>query len=245
MNVYRGYNFKNFYSSDSENTFLENSKKMSASNVDWDYFNKTINYKFNSYGYRTDEWSDINWQESIVIFGCSHVLGEGLAEEDTITGQLSRLLNKPVINLGVSGTGISFNSYNSLLLYKNLPKPYAVVQLWSSISRIELYTPEKMLLCLPATIGDKHDHMHMYRDAFYKEWSRFPENYHTHLWFNAQFSKSLWENITKYYECTLFFETENLLKCKFFEIVDRSRDLLHPGIKTTKILAENIAENIS
>ncbi len=244
MNVYRGYNNELFYSSDSKELFLENSKKIANSDPSWPYFNKQIKYNFNDYGYRTKKWSDIDWTNSVVIFGCSCTLGEGLTEEDTISGQLSQLLNRPVVNLGVSGTGISFNSYNSLLLYKNLPTPYAVVQMWSSINRIELYTSERMLLCLPAVIGNNTGPMHMHRDAFYKEWSRFPENYHTHMWFTAQFSKSLWENTAKYYEFTLFEDTENLLKCKLLDIVDRSRDFLHPGINTAKMIAENIAENI-
>ena len=238
-----------FYSTDTEHRYLKNLNECIVKGVDWLYSpytrpTKIINYKFNSQGYRTKEWVNIPWAESVVIFGCSCVLGEGLAEKDTISAQLSKLLNRPVINLGVSGTGMLFSFYNSIMLCKNLPTPYAVVQLWSDCNRMEVYTEDTVRLHLPTRVGKYKTHDNKLHDAFYQSWAIFPENPNTHAWFVAQASRLLWESKTKYYELTLFAQTAELLGCPLLEVVDYGRDCGHSGIETARLLAENIATNI-
>ena len=225
-----------FYSMDTEELYIKNAREFRLRGKPWDYFNKTITYKFNSQGYRAAEWADTDWEDAVVVLGCSIVLGEGLAEEDTITAQLSKLLQRPVVNLGVSGTGISFNSYNGTMLYKNLPKPHAVVQLWSAPNRVELYTDNDILL---NTSSGKTN------NEFYRNWVLHPENPNTHMYMAAQASRFMWESKTRYYELSQFGETSDILNCTHIQTIDRARDLGHPGIETAKLVAENIAENIS
>jgi hypothetical protein len=221
---------------DTEHSYIKNSREFKLRGEHWDYFDKLITYKFNSQGYRAAEWTDIDWKESVVLFGCSNVLGEGLAEEDTITAQLSKLLQRPVVNLGVSGTGMSFSFYNSTMLYKNLPTPYAVVQLWSNCNRIELYTADKTKINTPITC---------YNTEFYRNWILNEENPNTHMYMIAQASRYMWESKTRYYELSLFDETADILNCTHIEYADHARDRGHPGIETAKLAAENIAANIS
>lgn len=226
----------NFFSMDTEARYIKNYREFILRGEHWDYFNKPITYKFNSQGYRTAEWDTIDWKESVVVFGCSHVVGEGLAEEDTITSQLSKLLNRPVINLGASGTSMSFSFYNSTMLYKNLPTPYAVVQQWSSCNRMELYTSDNTLLHMPQIdLNNK----------FYRNWMLHEENPHTHMYMTAHACRFMWESKTKYHELTLFDQTADILNCTHIPTVDLARDLEHPGIETAKLIAENIAANIS
>jgi hypothetical protein len=226
----------NFFSMDSKDRYIKNSKDFKLRGEHWDYFDKTITYKFNSQGYRASEWTDIDWKESVVVLGCSYVVGEGLAEEDTITAQLSKLLQRPVVNLGVSGTGMSFSFYNSVMLHKNLPTPYAVVQLWSNSNRIELYTSSNVLLYSPQIDSD---------NEFYRNWILNEENPNTHMYMMAQASRCMWESKSKYYELSMFVETANILNCTHIDHVDLARDLNHSGIETAKLIAENIAANIS
>lgn len=228
-----------FYSSDSEEKFLKKSKEFASS--DWIYSNKTIAYKFNKQGYRTWEWDHVNWSDSVVVLGCSNVLGEGLAEQDTITSQLSLLLNRPVVNLGVSGTGIAFSAYNSSMLCKNLPVPYAVVQLWSSVSRIELYTHNNIKIHSAAN----HGHTDSVSKNFYSSWISHPENFNTHMFFNAQMTKLLWQAKTRYYEASFFYDTANVLDCDYISVLDVARDGDHPGIETAKSTALQISKNLS
>ena len=226
----------NFYCMDNKDSYIKNSRDFRLRGEHWDYFDKTITYKFNSQGYRAPEWDTIDWKESVVVFGCSMVVGEGLAEEDTVTSQLSKLLGRPVVNLGVSGTGMSFSFYNSVMLYKNLPTPYAVVQQWSSCNRIELYKNDSILL---------HNPMYINNPDFYRNWINTVENPNTHMYMAAQASRCMWDSKTKYYELSLFGETANILNCTLIRYTDLARDLGHPGIKTAKLVAENIAANIS
>lgn len=234
----------NFYSMDTEESFLENSKKFKVENRDWIYFNKKINYKFNSQGYRTVEWYTINWQESVVIFGCSNVVGEGLAEEDTVSSQLSRLINRPVVNLGVSGTGMFFNFYNSVLLDKNLPTPYAVVQMWPESSRFELFNETGFIINTPHLFGKESSPHSKSKDKFYKNWISQPENVNTHAWLIAQASNAIWRNKTQYYELSLNLDTAALVNCDTARWLDTARDLGHPGIETVKQIAIQIAEKL-
>lgn len=235
----------NFYSMDTEESFLENSKKFKVENSDWIYFDKKINYKFNSQGYRTVEWYTINWQEAVVIFGCSNVLGEGLAEEDTVSAQLSRLIHRPVVNLGVSGTGMFFNFYNSVLLDKNLPTPYAVVQMWPESSRFELFNETGFMINTPYGFGKDSTLQGKLKDVFYKQWIAQPENANTHAWLIAQASAGLWRNKTQYYELSLNPDTASLVNCDIAHWVDTARDLGHPGIETIKQIATQIASNLN
>lgn len=230
----------NFYSMDSEEQFLENSKKFRSNEQSWIYFDKSIEYKFNSQGYRTSEWNDINWQESVVIFGCSNVVGEGLAEADTISGVLSRLLDRPVVNLGVSGTSIAFSSYNSAMLCNNLPTPYAIVQLWTALARMELYTADVVKIHTAA----QHGHIDTISTEFYRSWISYPENPNTHMFFNALLSKLLCKSKTRYYEASFFLETANMLQCDYITVDDYARDLTHPGINTAKTVATQIANSL-
>lgn len=235
----------NFYSYDSKDRFNRNSKDFISKNEPWIYLDKHIDYKFNNQGYRTLPWEDINWQESIVIFGCSIVLGEGLAEEDTISAQLSKLTNRPVINLGVSGTGILFNFYNSIMLHKNLPTPYAVVHVWPESTRIEVYSADTVLVHVPAAIGYDNSPEGKFKDTFFRSWIMFPENPNTHVWFSAQASRALWQNKTKYYEISMNAATSKILDCDFVEKIDFARDLGHPGITTAKNTATEIFNNLN
>jgi hypothetical protein len=225
----------NFCSMDSEERFIKNSRKFRSNGEDWEYFNKSITYKFNSQGYRAPEWTTINWAESVVIFGCSFVLGEGLAEEDTIASQLSKILQRPVVNLGVLASSMLFSLYNSTMLYNNMPKPYAVVQNWTDINRIELYT----------RVGVTNNMPSLNNSEFYKHWILHPENPNTYMYMAAQTSRCMWDSKTRYYELTQFPATVDILNCTFVPTVDLARDLSHPGIESAKLVAENIAENIN
>ena len=217
-----------------------NSNEFVNKGMPWVYANKQIEYKFNSQGYRSAEWDDINWQESVVVFGCSNVLGEGLAEADTIPCVLSKLLGRSVVNLGVSGTSIALSSYNSTMLCNNLPTPYAIVQIWTALARMELYTNDSIKLHTAA----QHGHTDTTSNEFYRSWVSYPENPSTHMFFNALSSKLMCKSKTKYYEASFFLETANMLQCDYITAVDYSRDCAHPGIKTAKLVAKQIADNL-
>lgn len=241
-----GYeNFDSYFLSKAdEEDFNTKSRAFKKSNTPWIYFEKKIHYKCNSQGYRTKEWADIDWANSIVLHGCSYAFGEGLAEEDTISTQLSNITGKYVVNLGIPGSGIGANVHNTIMLCKQLPTPYAVVQLWSHIIRTEIYMPDGVWFCHPGQfLKTNAEGIPSACYKYYKNWLRYDENPQTHNSFHVEASRLIWQPRTRYYELTMFYD--NMLDCDYIQIIDRARDLSHPGIKTAKLVAEHIAAHIS
>ena len=146
--------FLPYFLSDTEKTHYEKCKKDLG--IDWHYYDKEVTYILNNHNYRTKEWKEIDWKNSIVVFGCSHVFGEGLALDETLCYQLENLFDRPVINLGQSGTSNTFNWHNSLQFYNIFGIPYAVVQVWTAFERF-LYYEDDQVKRVGAWSGGKWD----------------------------------------------------------------------------------------
>lgn len=218
---------------DSEELYRKNLKTQPDN---WIYRNKKIEYRFNSRGYRTTEISDVNWTESVVVLGCSYVFGEGLSESDTITSQLEQMLKRPVVNLGARGASIDFCHFNSSILSNSYPVPYAVVILWPQLSRTTMFYDSNWI----GTVGP---------------WN-LPENRHLEYWFDNLYmqqmqaklyqisTQQIWKTKTRFCESSFFETTVDTLGCNKLEVLDRARDLVHPGIETAKAVAKYIALKI-
>lgn len=202
---------------------------------DWYYRDNKVNYTLNSCRYRTDEFASIDWNNSVVIFGCSNVFGTAIDDKHTISYQLSNLIKKPVINMGVASSSIQFSVFNSTILASRGAIPIAVVQLWTGYDRCMVFTDDNV----------KH----------YGSWNIKPNNY-MDLWnlqmnpnasalIYREISKQLWHDKTKYFEATLFGSTSDIFTgCHRFSMLDRGRDLLHPGYLTALSIAEHLAEHL-
>lgn len=218
-------NSLNFISNDTQDVYNDNLKTRSS---DWIYRSKNITYDLNSDGYRCVEFDHIDWKESIVIFGCSIVFGVGLAFEDTIGEQLSRIMNRPVINLGQPATSVSYAFYNSIILKERCKNPWAVIQLWSAFNRSLVVKNNSLEHIGPWNYknSDLHNDK-ISNDAF-------------HFSYITKASKFLWDD-TRYVSASFFQYDTNTEPLK---LIDHARDLCHPGIVTAKTTAEIIAEKI-
>ena len=122
----------NFYSSDDEDKYNFHKKRMPA---DWPYHTETIEYKFNSLGYRTKEIESLD-KDFLLTFGCSYTEGVGLNVEDTWASLLATNLKLDLYNCAKQSTSPEIQHINALLWKRNnLPKPKLVVCQWPSISR--------------------------------------------------------------------------------------------------------------
>ena len=216
---------------DSPDLYESNLKKAPD---DWHYRTKEVRYIMNSNGYRAPEWKDIDWQESVIIFGCSNVAGIGLAEDETIHYYLSVILNRPVIAIGAPGSSISFSFYNSIILSDHYPTPYAVIQLWSTLDR-SLFFKDDLIVN-----GGPWDD----QDKFFREYNMSDYNPPVHAKFISTASRNLWKGKCRYYSASYFDRTAYYTDSDFVEIDNQARDLLHPGRSNSITMAKLIAENI-
>jgi hypothetical protein len=222
---------KYFSGTDTPELFAHNLK---VQPTDWYYRNSPVNYTLNSRGYRTAEFNTIDWKNSIVIFGCSNVFGVGVDDPYTLASQLSKLVNKPVINMGVGGSSITFALHNSIILRDRYPMPLAVINLWADYSRTVYYHKRRITA---------YGQWNMEENNYMGNWSAEDSHGKTHAIFASKTSKLLWEN-TKYFEGSYFEKTAFLLNCKPMPHISDSRDCIHFGNSTQYNSAAIIAENL-
>ena len=91
-----------WHSSDSEILFETHKKDPDKNKLleQFDWINTKIPYRFNTQGFRCDEFDD---RPCAIALGCSHTQGTGLKESDAWPSKLSQQLGLHVWNLGVSG----------------------------------------------------------------------------------------------------------------------------------------------
>jgi len=216
-----------FFLSTDEHTDFKKHKKQFGPN--WHYYNKELRYDLNSDFYRTSEWSDIDWKESIVIFGCSHVFGEGLSYDETVAYQLAQLIDRPVVNLGQSGTSTIFSWHNSLRLFETFGVPFYDTD---EVKRVGFWS------------GGKWDNFDSDMKTLYEIWNKNDTHAKTFFKYEATASKEFWSSKTRYYQGSFFEDTATLLGIDFFEKIDNARDLIHHGTETHKLAAKMIFDSL-
>lgn len=208
---------------------------------EWEYRSKKVYYNLNSHSYRTYEWNTINWNDAVVVFGCSHVFGEGLHNDDTLTTQLQNLINRPVINLGQPGTSTMFSWHNSMVFNRLYGVPYAVMQVWSDFGRLPYYENSQIGRVSFWSGGD-WDNNNADMKNFYKIWNKNYVHSENVFRFDAYACNDFWKNKTRYLQASFFKETSALLDIPFFERIDYARDYIHSGPQTHAAAAQKLAD---
>ena len=232
----------NFYMGDNEEKFNENLSKVPD---DWHYRNKKITYTLNNLGYRGDDFFSHNWEESIVVFGCSCVFGVGVSEDETLTHYISEITGRNVINIGVPGGSNQFILDTSLIMKRKYGNPYSIIVMWTCTDRLPFYGDSR-----PYHIGiwnntpNKNDvDAEKYKNIFD---SFYIESSHENVTFYniVQSMRNIWVDKTKYFEASFFEPTAHYGQLSdFFPFSNTARDLLHPGPTDHKKTASEIVEH--
>ena len=122
----------NFWDTDSERLFLDNQKKLGE---EWIWYNRPIEYKLNSLGYRMNEFNEIDWDNYIAAFGCSFTAGVGLPLEETWSYKIANDLKCDLVNAGAPGAGNEFILKNIIQLLSQPKLPKFIAVSWSSLTR--------------------------------------------------------------------------------------------------------------
>lgn len=220
----------NFHGTDDEETFNQSLKQMPE---DWHYRNKKIEYRTNSYGYRTVEFSQAKWKDSVVLFGCSNAFGIGLAEDETLAHFITVKTGRPVVNLGAPGSSMMFSYINSLTLRNGYPRPAAVINLWTSFERISHFTRTNVT------------HHGVWKNTpEFRAWNQNDTNPLIYALMIQASCKVVWGEYTQYYEGSFFKHTSDALTCAHFPFLDFARDRKHPGPKGNEQAADHIIQNL-
>lgn len=134
---YSSHTIWKYSESDTKKLFEKNLKVQPD---DWYYRNNEVNYTLNSLGYRTKEFDKIDWKNSIVIFGCSSVLGVGVDDCHTLPFFLEQEIGLPVINMGIVGSSNQFHIHNVSVLMNKYPTPKCVILKQSTLLRLPVYS---------------------------------------------------------------------------------------------------------
>lgn len=129
-------NSTDFFATDSEEKFNRNLKKLGNN---WYWASRPFTYKFNSMGYRMKELDQVDYDNYIIYFGCSHTVGVGVPLERSYAYQASAQLGLDYINAGVCGSSPDYNYINFMryieTAFQAKKLPRALVMNWPGINR--------------------------------------------------------------------------------------------------------------
>jgi hypothetical protein len=229
----------NYCWSDEEEEFKKNLETQSS---DWRYRKKKVYYTFNSYGYRCEkEFDEIDWKNSIVVFGCSMVFGQGVSDDETLPFFLSKLYNREVVNLGVPSCSNNFILDNAIRLVKKYGPPYAMIMMWTLSNRLAYYG-EKSIKHLVVSenfeSGEPNhpDYNTLISNLYFDKSNEFYTTFQI-----AEIGREIFSKQTNYFDGSFFCETAHYGKCyERFEFENGARDLVHAGPEDLERIANEI-----
>lgn len=240
-----------FSGSDSKKNFDD---LLKITSIDWHYRTKEVFYKINNSGYRTSNWDSIDWENSIVIFGCSCVFGVGLAEDETINYYLEQMTGKKVINMGYGGGSNDLMIDNCAFMINNFGYPKNVVFCWTFPDRFlffykNIHLPIASWLINQDSELIKKEDQDVYKNIYN---NRIKNNYYLQMISHNQktivkamlkdkshfIDFSFYKDISQTFDCHLVNENINQ------ETELLARDLTHPGRKDTFLAAQHIYNNL-
>lgn len=120
-----------FWDTDTEERYYQLKNEIGQN---WFWFNKKITYKINKLGYRMKELNEIDTNNCIAVFGCSHTVGIGINNEDTWSYKIAKNMNCDLINAAVPGGSNNLMVINLIKMLKKI-KPKLIIMSWTSLLR--------------------------------------------------------------------------------------------------------------
>lgn len=223
------YQFRNqelkWLSTDSENAFNHNLRVNQFQLEEYGWLNKTISYKFNSEGFRCEEFAP---DECIIFLGSSIPMGIGLPLDQTYPSIVSKQLGLKCYNLALGGTS-NDTAFRMGLHWIGKLNTKIVVFDSEFAERFELLSSYSYKHFIPSVVDD----------LFYKTWLSAEENSYLNKQKNVLATQAL---------CTTLgikfvnIDTENNKGPKHGSM---ARDLLHPGTLNHKHTAYNLLKIIN
>lgn len=197
------------------------------------WIDREITYKFNSQGFRSDEFDSSD--KNAMFLGCSHTLGVGLPYESTWAYIISQQLNLKNYNLGIGG-GANDTAFRLANFWIDRLQPDIVFFLSTEPTRFELHTNAYNVG------GYNVQHISVWNYEWYYHTKEFMKN-----WYSSDINSDL--NLLKNTLAIRQLCSERNIK--FVELsvlevngVDKARDLTHYGEQTHKTIAETFLSKL-
>ena len=184
------------------------------------WIDRKISYKFNSQGFRCEEFTD---DPSVMFVGCSRVFGTGIPLESTWSYIVASQLNLKCINLGVNGAS-NDTAFRLINDWGSMLKPKIIIFLPTEKHRLEVHTDEGS-----ANIGAwSSDYL---KDKLYREWCLTSTNGEL----NYLKNKLAIEYIASKLGIRCIVINDNMrVRC------DLARDLLHAGTLSNELFSKKV-----
>jgi hypothetical protein len=218
--------------SDNETVYLKNlSNPRSKLQLEkLGYVDAPITYQFNSQGFRTSEFDQ---STDAVCFGCSFTMGTGLFEHHTWPAQLTAITGLHTTNLAHAGSS-NDTALRMAMHYLPMLKPRYALWLQTDRHRLEILNDE-LDLCVNLMANGQSDDLY-HQDNFVKQWFASDSNQQIHLEKNTRAFKHLCNELDI---ICIVFSRSTVVQ------FDLARDLMHPGIKSNRALAEKFAQALN
>jgi hypothetical protein len=219
---------------DSEENYLANLKTQPD---DWYYRENKVEYSFNSYGHRSKEIKELDFDNYLLFIGCSHTQGVGVKLENTYPHIISKNFKCDYYNLGMSATGIDVLEYNLLTwFFKFNKRPKAVIA--------QLPDHSRFLSCYPG-----YDNLipnGSWNIGSDKNVEKLLVNGEDTGFFHARknISYRLINTVVQVptirlnYGSQVMYDSVDEVR---FRRLDLARDLSHPGIESHKAVADTVS----
>ena len=209
--------------SDTKELFIKNKKEKLQELRSNGCLNTEIEYSFNSHGFRSEEFST---SPSILYLGCSFTVGIGLRVEHSWPYLVSTAMNLKCFNLGL-GASSNDTAFRMAEYWIKQLEPKIVILLSPFFLRYETLQQQKdgTLLSIDHSINDKTVKNQMICE----------ENNRLNKIKNKLAIKTIAENN---YANFFSYDTET------FPMIDRARDLQHPGIQSNKSFANMVLNQL-
>lgn len=191
----------------------------------WNYAN------LNSDHYRAPELDTVDWNNSIVAFGCSVCFGTGLKDNEVYTYLIQEILGIPVINMGSPATSMTFALLNQLTLHELGYKPKAVINMWTSPARQTYYVRGKPINLGPWLNENPVGGLMEKLKQTYNNWNRHNSNTVNHAFINQRVAEALWRDTT-HLQYTIFNDNDFSQSIPQLDTIDNAEDGTHPGPET-------------
>lgn len=219
-----------WFNSDSAQAYQQNLKNNRAQLEKYGWIDADITYKFNSHGFRSNEFSDL---PSIMFLGCSHTLGVGLPLEMTWTHLVSQQLGLESCNLGLASSSCD-SAFRLANHYVPKIKPSIVFLLAPDQARLEVLGVDSI------TAITAMDSTGLSQDKFYKQWLAVEENQRLNQEKNIIAIREICRQHNTKFTNLYSWHTVNYGN----DTSDKARDLQHWGRLRNQDIANHVLETI-